>query len=158
MRAQKYSFSGSVALAMVLLCVGMVAHAADLTLQDIPQCPAELVVRQNVETSLTGWKAFNTHRTHPFLTVSFFDGPPEEKALLMPDSEKRAEKRGKVKTGVWELSVVTNKWVSCEYAGTSATVVMRLPDATTRCEVEYDTDFTQPVARHWACFSAPGAK
>jgi hypothetical protein len=99
----------------------------------------------------TGWKAFDTRKTHQFTTVMFFDGSPEDMALLMPNAE---EKAGTEKTDIWELTPgAEGHWVSCEYAGTSATVAMKLPDTTVRCEVEYDPDFVQLVAKRWTCFS-----
>ncbi len=83
------------------------------------KCPAQLHVRQTPDNvAEPGWQAEGTRKSHPLVTVSFFAGPPEQKAQLVPTKES---KRGKSPTATWKLERREQPyWVACEYGGTSA--------------------------------------
>ncbi len=136
-----------------LVCAGTAVHAAS---PEPIQCPAALTVQQSADAGPDGWQVFNTHDKHPYVGVSFSEGPPDKKAILAPNSEKKA---GGAKLAVWTLTKsAEGYWVSCLYSETSATVAKKLPDDVTYCEVEYDRNFSQPVAKRWRCSSGVKTK
>lgn len=54
------------------------------------QCPARMHVLQKVEpTTEEGWRVDGSDKSHPLVTVSFFAGPPEQKAKLVPSRQER---------------------------------------------------------------------
>ena len=131
-------------LAAFLSLAGHIAHA-----QDLMQCPPVLKTKQSIDGEQTGWQAFNSHEKHPYVSVSFSEGTPNKKIILAPSSEKKV--RGKL-LAVWTLPKSTEGyWVSCLYGETSVTVARKLPDDVSYCEVEYDRNFSQPVAKRWMC-------
>lgn len=135
-------------LTALLSFAGHVAQA-----QDLLQCPPALKIQQNIDGEQTGWQALNSHEKHPYVGVSFSEGTPDKKIILAPSSEKKV--RGAL-LAVWALpKSADGYWVSCLYAETSVTVARKLPDDVTYCEVEYDRNFSQPVAKRWQCGAKP---
>ncbi|WP_243419153.1 STY0301 family protein [Paracidovorax citrulli] len=115
-------------------------------------CPAQLQVQQTPDPAAEpGWQVQGTRKSHPLVTVSFFAGPPEQKAQLVPAKES---KKGKSSTATWELERRDQPyWVACEYGGTSAIATRALPVDVTACTVEYDPNFSEPVMKRWSCRS-----
>ncbi len=133
----------------------LLASAAETPLPDLPQCPPELTVRQNVETAPGSWQPVNTRKTHYYSNVSFYDGHPDQMFLLAPNDEKKPKKGAKTTINIWNLTPsAKGHWAACEYTGTSATVAMKLPDAVTRCEVEYGSAHSESDIKRWNCFGA----
>ncbi len=68
--------------------------------------------------------------------VTFFSGPPAEKASLVYD------KKSKVKggwVGTWDFPKdERGYWIQCSYEGTRAELSRRLPDSVSVCRVTYD--------------------
>ncbi|WP_225977115.1 STY0301 family protein [Paracidovorax avenae] len=143
--------------AVSVALTGGAAHAAQAVnagQEALPsmQCPAQLHVRQTPDNvAEPGWQAEGTRKSHPLVTVSFFAGPPEQKAQLVPTKES---KRGKSPTATWELERRDQPyWVACEYGGTSAIATRALPVEVTACTVEYDPNFSEQVMKRWSCRS-----
>jgi hypothetical protein len=114
-------------------------------------CPSELRVAQEIGENVKDWKPFNSKDRHPYIGVSFSQGPPDEQVILAPSSEKKH--RGNI-IATWELPPSTDGyWVSCLYSKTSAVVVRKLEGNPSSCEVEYDNRFSTPVAKQWRCNS-----
>jgi len=77
-----------------------------------------------------------TTATVELASVTFFDGPPSEKASLKYDSEDR-QKRDWV--AFWDLPPnVRGHWISCGYQNTTAVISRRLPDNIRSCAVTYE--------------------
>lgn len=114
------------------------------------QCPARMHVLQKAEpTTEEGWRVDGSNKSHPLVTVSFFAGPPEQKAKLVPS---RQGKRGRAATATWVFEPADQRyWVACEYGGTTATAARELPIGVAACTVEYDPAFSQPVMKRWSC-------
>lgn len=113
-------------------------------------CPARLQVAQTPQpVADAGWQVGGSDQSHPLVTVSFFAGPPEQKAQLVPTSES---KKGRLATATWTLERREQAyWVACEYGGTSAIASRALPAAVSTCTVEYDPAFSEPVVKRWSC-------
>ena len=99
-------------------------------------CPREIEVEQRVDVVPEGWNAAQTTATVALASVTFFDGPPSEKASLKFDSEDM-QKRDRVAS--WNLPPnVRDYWISCGYQNTTAVISRRLPENIRSCAVTYD--------------------
>jgi hypothetical protein len=99
-------------------------------------CPREIEVEQRVGVVPEGWNAAQTTATVALASVTFFDGPPSEKASLKFDSED-LQKRDRVAS--WNLPPnVRDYWISCGYQNTTAVISRRLPENIRSCAVTYD--------------------
>jgi hypothetical protein len=130
---------------------GIPAHAAAARTASVDMhCPPRLQVTQTPQpVSDAGWHVGGSEQSHPLVTVSFFAGPPEQKAQLVPTSESR---KGRLATATWTLERREQAyWVACEYGGTSAIASRALPPEVSACTVEYDPAFSEPVVKRWRC-------
>lgn len=99
-------------------------------------CPQKVEVEQRVASIPEGWEGGRATATVALASVTFFDGPPAEKAALKFDSEDR-QKRDRV--AYWNLPPgARGYWISCGYAGTTAVISRRLPDSVRSCAVTYE--------------------
>jgi hypothetical protein len=71
-------------LPTLILCAGCGAAA------DPIQCPPVVEVRQQMAAPVAGWFVAMDDLPHRLAGITFFDGKPEEKASLAPDSESKA--------------------------------------------------------------------
>lgn len=132
----------------------MLSSSQKVMAADVDSCPSELPVSQKILNAPGGWDEINTSDLHPYVGVSFSQGPPTDQVILAPDvvQEIRGGRRS-----VWHFSNTAQAyWISCLYAETSATVAKRLPKNIVTCEVEYDGKFSSPVAKTWRCRARPG--
>lgn len=112
-------------------------------------CPEEISVTQRVDNLKEGWTAYDEQPQHRFLNVLFSEGDPGKQVILVPTQQK---KRMKGQTSTWLFGPsVEGYWVSCEYTGTSVVVFKKLPENIRSCIVEYDANFSAPVARSVKC-------
>jgi hypothetical protein len=83
---------------------------------------------------------------HRLAGITFYDGPPEEKASLVYD--KTAKAAGK-ETMTWHFNARSDGqiWVVCSYAGTAVVLKRGLPPKTSACSVTYDSRASVPVIR-----------
>ncbi len=99
-------------------------------------CPQKLEVEQRVGVIPEGWEAAQATATVALASVTFFNGPPSEKAALNFDSEDR-QKRDRV--AFWNLPPnARGYWISCSYEKTTAVISRRLPENIKSCAVTYD--------------------
>jgi hypothetical protein len=99
-------------------------------------CPREIEVEQRVGVVPEEWEAAQTTATVALASVTFFDGPPSEKASLKFDSEDM-QKRDRI--ALWNLPPnVRGYWISCGYQNTTAAISRRLPENVKSCAVTYD--------------------
>jgi len=116
-------------------------------------CPATISVEQRATAVPEGWEATQSTVTPRIAMVTFFDGPPAERASLKYDSEQK-EKREWIAT--WNLqSGSRGYWIQCGYDGTTMVLSRRLPASVTTCRVTYERR-TQaasglPAVKHVAC-------
>jgi hypothetical protein len=117
-------------LAALLLCIA--GFAADT----VP-CPPKVKVSQQLAAAVPGWTAMLDDTPHQLAGITFYDGPPEEKASLAYDNMTKA---GAKQAAKWSFSpdAPRQTWISCSYSGTSVKLAKSLPPKTTACEVTYD--------------------
>jgi hypothetical protein len=102
------------------------------------RCPASLSVDQKAAAAPAGWTVgYDKDRPSIVAGITFFDGPPDEQASLVYDSTVP----GKAKwTAVWTFDPAPPKgiFLTCRYAGTTATLSRRLPAGTRECRVVFN--------------------
>ena len=117
-------------------------------------CPATISVEQRVIGAPDGWEAAQSDAKPQLAMVTFFDGPPDERASLKYDREEK-EKRGWV--AIWNLAPGTHGyWVQCGYDNTTGVLSRRLPAEVTTCRVTYErraqvATSGLPVVKHVSC-------
>jgi hypothetical protein len=108
-------------------------------------CPQKIEVEQRIASIPAGWEGGHATATVALASVTFFDGPPAEKAARKFDGEDR-QKRDRVAT--WNLPPsARGYWISCGYAGTTAVISRRLPDSVRSCAVTYERRRPGPGAQ-----------
>jgi hypothetical protein len=99
-------------------------------------CPASIAVNQKIETVPEGWKAAQDEITSMLSGITFFSGPPQEKAALVYD---RWTKRNGLAQAVWHFQPDSPHriWLSCRYSSTQVVLTKELPADTSECTVTY---------------------
>jgi len=121
-------------LAGVLIAFGSaLCHAADTI-----NCPASITTRQELTAPASGWSPMLDDTPHNLAGITFYDGPPAEKASLVYDDIKHG-KGEDVATWTFARQEDRRTWLVCSYAGTSVELARSLPPQTTTCSVTYDT-------------------
>ncbi|HLJ90501.1 MAG TPA: STY0301 family protein [Candidatus Angelobacter sp.] len=97
-------------------------------------CPATISVNQQMEQVPAGWKASNENMPHRLAYITFYDGPPEQRASLTSDS---ANKSGTMET--WRFQTNSEgTWIACSYASTDVVLAQSLPEGTSECSISYN--------------------
>jgi hypothetical protein len=123
-------------------------------------CPATIGVEQRITAPPEGWEASQSVAKPQLAFVTFFDGPPAERASLKYDREEK-QKRDWV--AIWTLAPNTRGyWVQCGYDNTTGVLSRRLPAEVTSCKVTYERN-TQaasglPTVKHVGCSDAVAKK
>lgn len=109
---------------------GRMAPGAAVTL-----CPPEIRVEETAVAPGTGWTLRHADLPRRLAGVTFYDGPPEEKASLVYDGSRED---GKVLIADWTFaSNPRGFWIECGYDRTALLLARRLPDTVRRCTVRY---------------------
>jgi hypothetical protein len=121
----------------ILACLGSALFAACSRAAPPASCPNTIAVHQEWQTPIEGWKATLDDTPNRLASVTFFDGPPEEKASLVNDRTMKAA--GK-EVAAWHFLPRPNReiWIACGYSGTSIVLTKRLAPKTAVCEVTYN--------------------
>jgi hypothetical protein len=117
---------------------------------DFEGCPAKLDVQtQQLTRTPAGWTAGQTaDARHDLWFVTMYDGPPKEKASLVPDIS------GRLKQG-WTLEGSGRPhWLECHYTQTTIVLARPVPGNAKVCEVTFAPSVTldgQPVIKQIVC-------
>ena len=116
-------------------------------------CPAEVNVEQRVTNPPQGWEPSLSDLKSQLAMVTFFDGPPVERASLKYDSELKQKGNW---VGTWTLAPNSRGyWIQCAYDNTTAVLSKRLPDTVKTCAVTYERSTKAanalPLVKHVAC-------
>jgi hypothetical protein len=100
-------------------------------------CPATVNVHQQLTAPVAGWSAVNDDALHQLAGVTFYDGPPQEKASLVYDDITKAAGKQIAK---WTFAPRRERatWIACSYSGTSVVLAKTLPPGIASCTVTYD--------------------
>jgi hypothetical protein len=99
-------------------------------------CPRSISVKQTAEKVPDGWKSIPDDVLNAWDGVTFYSGPPEEKASLVYD---RWTKGNGSESGIWHFARNSSPpiWLSCPYSFTNITMAKQLSPDTTECTVSY---------------------
>src|SRR5260370_20889105 len=101
-------------LPILILCAARGGAAAPI------KCPTVVEVRQQMAAPVAGWSVAMDDLPHRLAGITFFDGKPEEKASLAPDSETKAAGKS---VSTWNFgSGGRPVGVACRYAWTTVTL------------------------------------
>ena len=105
-------------------------------------CPDHITTQQTLTSPAAGWQTSNntfsvTDQKLHGTVYGFSDGPPEEMALLAPDSTLK-NKGGLLST--WMLDKSEQTWLICGYDFTTIQLSKRLPAKLKKCFVQTDKD------------------
>ena len=101
-------------------------------------CPGTISVSQHLTTEIAGWRAVLDDTPHLLANITFYEGPPEERASLVNDTTTKTV--GK-ETATWRFLPGAGRqiWVTCSYAGAAVTLAKSLPAKIGACSVTYNT-------------------
>lgn len=123
-------------------------------------CPATIGVEQRISSAPDGWEAAQSDAKPQLAMVTFFDGPPAERASLKYDREERQKREW---VGIWTFAPNSRGyWIQCGYDNTTAVLSRRLPASVRTCKVTYErkTQATSglPTVKHVGCSDAVAKK
>ena len=100
-------------------------------------CPETVSVDQNLAKIPPGWIVGRDDAPSALAGITFYSGPPEEKASLVYD---KWTKRDGLAYGVWRFQPKSSQriWLSCSYSSTRVVLMKQLPPETSGCTVVYD--------------------
>lgn len=100
-------------------------------------CPATVNVHEQLTAPVAGWSATNDDAPHQLAGLTFYDGPPQEKASLVYDDITRAAGKQIAK---WTFAPQRQRaiWIACSYSGTSVVLAKAMPATVSSCVVTYD--------------------
>ena len=102
----------------------------------VTTCPLKVEVEERLTALPESWDGGQSTATAALASITFFRGPPSEKAPLKPDSEER---QNRDRVAFWNLPPGgRGYWITCSYANTSVTISRRLPENIRSCAVTYE--------------------
>ncbi len=100
-------------------------------------CPANITTRQELASPPNGWTPLLNDTPHNLAGMTFYDGPPAEKASLAYDRIQR-DKGQQLATWTFVRQEDRRIWLVCSYAGTAVELARSLPPQIASCIVSYD--------------------
>jgi hypothetical protein len=140
-----------------LMLVALLLAEVQLGFAQATYCPASIAVGQKIETVPDGWKAAQDDVTNMLSGITFYSGPPEEKASLVYD---RWTKRNGLAHAVWQFQPESRHrtWLSCRYSSTRIVLTKELLADISECVVTYDLKTSiagEPVIQKIDCHPSP---
>ena len=119
-------------IALSLLIPTSLCQAADGI-----NCPATIATRQEMASPANGWTPLLDDTPHNLAGITFYDGPPAEKASLAYDRIQHGKGE---QVAVWIFARHEDRriWLVCSYAGTAVELSRSLPPRVTTCTVSYN--------------------
>jgi hypothetical protein len=101
--------------------------------------PQEITTKQEIVTTPEGWVAAKDTLPNRLSTVTIFDGPPEDKASLVYNDEKKSKNKT---IASWKFSGATDEhiWITCAYSETNIIIKKQLPVGIKELRVFYDDE------------------
>jgi hypothetical protein len=121
---------------VLLLFSAVLGMCAAASAQDVV-CPESVVVRQELNQRVAGWEPFTDDVPLRLSFVTFYDGPPKDRASLV---NTFSHKQGPLETATWEFRSDGDRhiWLACSYAATTIALMRELPSNVTSCAVTYN--------------------
>ena len=104
---------------------------------DVVSCPDTITVKQKLAQPVSGWTEGSDELPNRFASVTFYAGPPEQKASLANQGETHSKGRD---YATWNFGSETGNriWIACGYAGTNIVLSHPLAKGVSRCTVTYN--------------------
>jgi len=103
-------------------------------------CPDTIKVEQRITDLPPAWEAGLSDARPGLMMVTFFDGPPAERASLKYDSELRLKGNW---VATWTFAANAHGyWIQCVYENTTVVLSRRLPETVRTCNVTYERSTT----------------
>jgi hypothetical protein len=119
-------------------CLWLVATSVlPLVAADV-RCPEMIPVKQTLLKKFNGWKESASDLPTRLAGVTFYEGPPEQKASLVFDSENTS---GGKRIAAWRFAPRSEIWLACSYAATNVVLSRPIAKAST-CRVTYNSNET----------------
>jgi hypothetical protein len=138
MFASLFRYSECMKCRTLLICAVLTSLLCEFSVAaDSALCPSTIRVRQELAAPVAGWTPMEDDTPVQLAGITFYDGPPAEKASLVYD---QMTKVGRKQIARWRFTPEAGRpiWVSCNYSGTTIELTRGLPSKTTSCEVTYD--------------------
>lgn len=119
----------------LLEAAGLLALAGSFALAEDVRCPETISVKQRLAKPEQGWQEGIADMPIRLAGVTFYDGPPEQKASLVYDGKRRLKGR---RIATWRFGPQSRIWISCGYAGTTIVLSRPLAGGVSECSVTYD--------------------
>ena len=122
----------------ILLVLVLIAFSSSFShAVDTISCPASITTRQELTSSANGWSPLLDDTPHNLAGLTFYDGPPAEKASLAYDQYKHGKGED---LATWTFAKQEDRriWLVCSYSGTAVELSRTLPPQITTCTVSYD--------------------
>lgn len=131
----------------IIFCMAILCAVSSVASSDaIEQCPLFVEVSQQAKSVPEGWQAYQDSTKYPLVSIGFSEGDPAGKVILEPTGEQGRS------ISTWSFAPSDEGyWVFCGYNSTSIVLSKKLPTGTISCQVEYDNDFSPPVAKRYKC-------
>jgi hypothetical protein len=116
----------------LVVLAGVLGRAAETV-----RCPDSITTHQELASPVAGWAAMLDDTPHQLAAVTFYDGPPAEKASLVYDHMTSGQGE---QTATWTFAQPKGRaiWLACSYAGTAVQLSRSLPPQITICSITYD--------------------
>jgi hypothetical protein len=123
-----------------LVCAAL-ALCLPLAAQNISRvnCPGIVsLATPQLAKPIPGWSVVLDTAPHRLSRVTFFEGPLQENASLVPDKQTSL---GKTKTAIWTLQPKPEHpyFLACYYSGTSLGLSRPMPPGLKECKISYNT-------------------
>ena len=104
---------------------------------DVVSCPETIAVKQKLAQPVSGWTDGTNELPNRHASVTFYDGPPEQKASLVNQGETHSKGKD---YATWNFgSDLGNRiWIACGYAGTNVVLSRPLAKGVSQCTVTYN--------------------
>ncbi len=132
---------------LILFCTAFCLAADSIT------CPETINTRQELTAPVAGWTPMLDNAPRSLAGITFYDGPPAEKASLAYDQITHGKSE---QVATWRFAPQTDRriWMACSYAGTAIELTKTLPPNISTCSVTYDPQQSiagLPVIRKITC-------
>lgn len=121
------------------LCAWVLAGAVPALFAADVRCPETIPVKQAIVKPFEGWTASTSDLPIRLAGVTFYDGPPEQKASLVYDGTMTRNER---RIAIWRFASQSEIWLACSYAATNIVLSRPMPKGTSTCRVTYISNQT----------------
>ncbi|HSY13033.1 MAG TPA: STY0301 family protein [Verrucomicrobiae bacterium] len=122
---------------MLLCTVSALIFCSFSAAADTTICPTTVDVKQQLASSVDGWTPTLDDSPHRLSGITFYDGPPQEKASLVYDNIKKTAPK---EIATWQFGADGKRptWIVCSYSGTAVQLAKSLPSKTSTCQITYN--------------------